>query len=372
MRISRLIAKLALLVNVLLIVALLLSYFSVVISPEKVGFLPLMGLLFPLLILLNLLFVFFWLWRWKYFFLFSTIALFIGFPIIHNVIQLPFGRSDIKNTPQQEQMKVVSYNVRLFNLYDWANNTDAAEQILNLLQEESAGIICLQEFYVNHNKKLNLPAIKHALGSTPNVHIAASDQGESTFYGIATFTKYPIVNRGEVHFENTTNITIYTDIKVGSDTLRVFNNHLQSIRFKENNYSFIRNSKNYKEEERIREIKDISFRLIKASKKRAHQADVLAAYISKSPHKVIVCGDFNDTPVSYTYKTIKNDLNDAFRAYGKWVGTTYQGNFPSYRIDYILYDNQLDLIDYRVKKSNLSDHYPIIGIFKKPQSPNNS
>jgi len=365
MRIKRLIAKVALTINILLIVALVVSYLSGIVSPEIIGFLPLMGLLFPLLVLLNLFFVFFWLWRWKYFFLFSAIALFIGFPIIHNVIQLPIGKAKVHTLPQQQKTKVISYNVRLFNLYDWANNTEAAEQILAFLKEESADIICLQEFYVNHEKELNLPAIKDALAGTPNVHIAASKQGESAFYGIATFTKYPIIHRGEIHFENTTNISIYTDIKVGHDTLRIFNNHLQSIRFNQNNYSFIRNSKDYKEEERIREIKDISFRLIKASKKRALQADVLASYISKSPYKVVVCGDFNDTPVSYTYRTIKGDLEDAFHAYGKWLGTTYQGNFPSYRIDYILYDKDLELIDYQVKKSNLSDHYPILGVFKR-------
>lgn len=365
MRLNKLIIKLALLLNIILIVALLLSYLAIHVSPIKIGFLPLLGLLYPLLAIFNLLFAIFWLWRWKYYFLFSLVALLIGLPIMQHVFQLPGAKDDISDLAREQQMKVVSYNVRLFNLYDWANNTNAASEILSFLQKQTPDIVCLQEFYVNQEKQINLPIIKKALASTPNVHIASSKQGTTSFYGIATFSKYPIVNRGEIHFKNTTNISIYTDVKVGNDTLRIFNNHLQSIRFNRNNYSFIKNSKEFKEEERIREIKDISFRLLDAYKKRALQADILADYIHNSPYKVIVCGDFNDTPVSYTYRTIKGDLNDAFRKYGKWFGTTYQGNFPSYRIDYILYDKTLELKDYRVEKSDLSDHNPIIGTFAK-------
>lgn len=365
MRINRLILRMVLLLNIILILALLLSYLSIHVSPVKIGFLPLFGLLFPLIAILNLAFAIFWAWRWKYYFLFSFVALLLGIPIIQNVFQLPFQRKGQEGLARDQQIKVISYNVRLFNLYDWANNTDAAHEILTYLKNETPDIICLQEFYVNQEKPINLPAIKKALAGTPNVHIASSKQGSTSFYGIATFSKYPIISRGEIHFKNTTNISIYTDIKVGNDTLRVFNNHLQSIRFNENNYSFIRNSKEFKEEERIREIKDISFRLLDASKKRALQADMLGEYIHNSPFKVVVCGDFNDTPVSYTYSTIKGELIDAFRQYGKWFGSTYQGNFPSYRIDYILYDKDLEITDYRVEKSDLSDHHPIIGIFAK-------
>jgi len=366
MKLSKLVNKVLFIVNLLLIVGLLLSYLSVHVSPETIGILPLFGLSYPLLLFSNFLFLLYWLWRWNRYFLYPLIALLIGLPIFSNVFQLPRKSKELASVENTQQFKVLSYNVRLFNLYDWAQNKEAGTQILDFIKEEKPGIVCFQEFYIKHDSKINLPFLQRSLSNNPYVHIVPSKEGTSGFYGIATFSKYPIVNRGEIHFKNTTNISIYTDIKVGADTLRVFNNHLQSIRFNQKNYSFIQNSKDFKEEERIEEIKDISFRLLDAFKKRANQADILATYIEESPYKVVVCGDFNDTPVSYTYKTMKGNLKDAFHSYGRWFGNTYLGNFPSYRIDYILYNEKLELLDYNVPKRKLSDHYPIVGIFRKP------
>jgi endonuclease/exonuclease/phosphatase family metal-dependent hydrolase len=110
----------------------------------------------------------------------------------------------------------------------------------------------------------------------------------------------------------------------------------------------------------MKEIKDISFRLKDAFIRRAKQANILSKKITATPYPTIVCGDFNDTPVSYTYHKIKGNLNDAFMEAGSGIGNTYVGNFPSYRIDYFLYSNDFKVKNYKVPHIKLSDHYPIV------------
>jgi len=145
--------------------------------------------------------------------------------------------------------------------------------------------------------------------------------------------------------------------------VRIFNNHLQSIRFNKNNYSFITNSKALKDDERLREIKDISFRLRDAFIKRASQAKILSKHIQNSPFPVIVCGDFNDVPVSYTYRKMRKNLDDSFIEAGRGIGTTYMGKFPSFRIDFIFHSKEIQCTRFDIPNIKLSDHYPITGEF---------
>ena len=100
-------------------------------------------------------------------------------------------------------------------------------------------------------------------------------------------------------------------------------------------------------------------KLYRAYRKRALQANLVKSYIEKSPHPLIVCGDFNDTPLSYVYRTMSDGLRDAFVQSGIGLGTTYYGVFPSYRIDYILFSPKYRAVQYNTIRKNYSDHYPI-------------
>ena len=194
-------------------------------------------------------------------------------------------------------------------------------------------------------------------------HIHYTIENRNFNYGIATFSKYPIVNRGVINFRNSSNSSIYTDVVINSDTVRIFNNHLQSIRFNKNNYTFITNSKALKDDERLKEIKDISFRLRDAFIKRASQANILSKHIQNSPFPVIVTGDFNDVPVSYSYKRMKQGLNDSFIEAGKGIRRTYMGKFPSFRIDFILHSDEIKCVNFDIPNVRLSDHYPVTSEF---------
>jgi endonuclease/exonuclease/phosphatase family metal-dependent hydrolase len=88
--------------------------------------------------------------------------------------------------------------------------------------------------------------------------------------------------------------------------------------------------------------------------------DILSAHIRQSPYPTIVCGDFNDTPVSYTYHKMRGKLVDAFIESGSGIGNTYLGNFPSFRIDYIFHSKSFRSCCFRTDRINMSDHYPVM------------
>jgi endonuclease/exonuclease/phosphatase family metal-dependent hydrolase len=169
------------------------------------------------------------------------------------------------------------------------------------------------------------------------------------------------VGRHSVHFSKKGgNIFIATDIKIKDDTIRVFNTHLESVRFAWKDYKFIENlNKEDVEQNEIEGGITILKRLKKAFQQRANQVRLLKDAMRKSPHPVILCGDFNDTPSSYTYGILSRGIKDAFRESGNGFGKTYTGPFPSFRIDYILHDKSFDSREYRTITEKLSDHYPI-------------
>lgn len=273
-------------------------------------------------------------------------------------IQIKFN-TNTKDAETASSIKIISYNVRLFNLYDWADNKNANTEIIDFIKSENPDLIFLQEFATKTEENFSEKIINDKLHTTPYRHIVQTFKNQSYSYGIATYSKYPIINKGTIKYDNTANVTIYSDLLINNDTIRVFNNHLQSIRFDYNNYRFIANSKSYTDEARLKEIKDISFRLKDAFIKRARQAEILHNHIEQSPYPVIVCGDFNDTPVSYTYQKIQGNLKDAFITSGKGFGNTYIGRFPSYRIDFILYSPVFYSVSYNSPRVKLSDHYPV-------------
>ena len=96
----------------------------------------------------------------------------------------------------------------------------------------------------------------------------------------------------------------------------------------------------------------------KSYKKRAEEVTVIKEHMQKSPFPILVCGDFNDTPLSYAYNKIKGDLIDAFKNSAKGIGDSFV-NIPALRIDYILHDHRMQSTNYKKHKQILSDHYAI-------------
>ena len=257
-----------------------------------------------------------------------------------------------------EKLKILSYNVRLFNKYNWVKDENTDKNIFHFINIEDPDIICLQEFYSQRAGELTELNIKEELKKYKFSHIyyiVTSADGEK--YGIATFSKYPIIRKELIRFEKTANLTIFSDILYKSDTIRVYNNHLQSVRLKKN-YELLLKF-NLKDQEQIDEFKDIYSRLKLAFIRRAGQVDLISKNIKNTRLPVIICGDFNDTPMSYTFKKMKGKNKDAFVESGIGFGNTYIGKFPSFRIDYIFYDNAFESYNFRTQRVKYSDHYPV-------------
>ena len=256
----------------------------------------------------------------------------------------------------------MSYNVRLFDLYNWFHNQETRGEIFKFLTTESPGIVCFQEYFTSDKKEdhfSNNDTLKKIIPAAySNIAYSTSLYG-SSHWGIATFSKYPIINKETVHFqERGGNIFTYSDIKIGNDTIRVYNTHLESIRFRKDDYKFIENLGETEQDE-IKGSLSIIRRLKRAFIKRAMQVRVLHEHILHSPYPSVLCGDFNDTPSSYTYSVLCSGMNDSFRESGSGFGKTYIGAFPSFRIDYILHDETLKSTGYRTHREKLSDHFAI-------------
>ena len=177
-------------------------------------------------------------------------------------------------------------------------------------------------------------------------------------FGVVTFTRYPIVNMGEIRSESAQNMAIYTDVIIGKDTVRIFNVHLQSYLIDTRKYDII-NSPGLDEEKDLREIREIFSKLKRAFQVRAKQVREIREIINKTKYPVIVCGDFNDTPVSYAYQKIKGNLEDSFVESGSGLGLTYIGKLPSNRIDNILYSDNFESYNFEAFNYRMSDHLPV-------------
>lgn len=306
------------------------------------------GLAYPFLLGINLLFILYWLVVKMRFALISLLAVLIGIGSFNRFFQ--FGGKSSDNT----EIKVLSYNVRHFSGDGSANNKENARRIISFLEEQNADIICLQESRLRKNNIFNLSKTVQDLENIQHYQFASS----SSTFGSVTMTKFPIIDMGEIRFEHSRNITIFTDMLIGADTVRVYNVHLQSYHIDPKNYAVLENIE--LQEEKNREVfRKVAGQMKEAFEMRAVQVDEIRKHIENCRYKVIVCGDFNDTPVSYSYHTLAENLVDAFVNSGRGVGRTYVGELPSFRIDYILHSKAFESFNFETLEFKNSDHLPI-------------
>ena len=344
------------LINILLAIPLFLAYLSIYISPAKFWMLAFFGLAYPYFLILNIFFAIFWMYRQKWVFLISIISMLIGWNFLGQTFQINLKNAEYVGS---EKFNFLSYNIRLFDKYNWTNDKYTSDKIVDFLENAGADVICLQEVPGGKIKGKDYATLLKNVLKNKKLHFASHDKTKTGRAGILTISKYPIVGRGDISFETSTNISIWTDIKIKTDTVRVYNLHLQSIHLDPSNYKFLDTLDLNANDRNIKEAEDIMGLMKSAYEQRAFQTDKISRHIIKSPYKVIVCGDFNDQPVSYTYHNICGDLNDAFIESGNGISNTYIGKFPSFRIDYILHSSEIISSDYKVTHVKLSDHYPI-------------
>jgi endonuclease/exonuclease/phosphatase family metal-dependent hydrolase len=329
------------------ITGLFISYLAIYISPDKWWIPSLFGMAYPFILGVNVVFILLWLLLKPRYMLFSVIAILIGWGFVTRYIQ--FTGKNI----EQGDIKVLSYNVQYFNGAG-ANQKETADKIVEFLKEQNADIICLQEVRLRKNSIFNIANTVAQLGTINHYQFARS----STTFGSVTMTRYPVLNMGEIRFENSRNMSIFTDVLIGKDTVRIFNVHLQSYLIDPNRYDVI-DSPDFTEEKNLREMREIGTKFKTAVELRASQVREIRRYIDASPYHVLVCGDFNDTPTSFSYNKLRGNLKDAFVSSGKGIGRTYVGKLPSFRIDNIFHSTGFQSFNFKTYDFRVSDHLPV-------------
>ena len=348
-----------------LMVCLVLAVAAKYISPQLFWLPAFFGLAFPFLFLFNLVFIFYWLFQFKSVIVFGLIALLVSLPTATRYFQISFeeDQSAIKF------IKVTSYNSMLFDLYNWKKNKENRSRILLNLSEINPDILCLQEFYTSEdaNDFNNIDTVKRIL-NTKFSHVAyTTTMRQNDHWGMATFSKYPIINEGKIEFKTkSNNLCIYSDVVIDNDTVRIYNVHLQSISFSKDDNQFLDDVVSDKDaDNEIEKSKNILRRLKRAFLRRSKQVDMITTHMGLCPYKIILCGDFNDTAASYVYECLSKNLKDAYLQKGNGFGRTYAGNWPQFRIDYILHDESFRCLDYKRSFETYTDHFPVTAYFDK-------
>lgn len=330
--------KIIFVINSLVAFLLLISYALPYIPPKSFATLSVLSLGVPLLISLNVIFLIYWLLRVKKQLLLSLVVLLLGW----NYIGSMYKFSSSKHVEDANNINVMSFNVRLFNIYSWIPSKTVKEDIVKFIYTEDPDVLCLQEYRSGNPTKLDG---YYSFNATYNKEIKG---------GQVIFSKFPIVNSGSLEFPNTYNNAIFVDIVKQKDTLRIYDLHLQS--------SGIRTDV----ENLNKETSGHLFKQVGSTfKEQQSQVELFLKHKSNCKYKTIVTGDFNNTAYSYIYKKVKgDDLIDTFEKGGNGFGRTYDFKFFPLRIDFILADEKFTVNGFETYDIKLSDHYPIKATLK--------
>jgi vancomycin resistance protein VanJ len=326
-----LINKIIYLLNSFLATILLLSYLLPYVSPKNIPTFAILSLLVPPLIILNIFFLIYWILNLKKHFLLSTIILVIG-----GVFSTPLYKLTENKSSLHDDLKVMSYNVRMFNHWKWIDDQNIPGKISAFVSKQSPDILLFQEYYI----------LKKQPFLYPYKYIRTKSQKSKI--GLAIYSKFPIINKGSLELENTANNIIFADIVRKKDTIRVYNLHLQSLKLNTSKENFGQENS-----------EKLIARLKERFKKQAEQTEIFTAHEKQWKGKKIVAGDFNNTSYSWVYNQILEGKKDAFIEAGKGFGKSFNYWFPM-RIDFILTDKNAIVNKFTSFSEKNSDHFPIL------------
>lgn len=350
--------SLFLLANVLVVVLFIASAYSDRVSPNSILLFSYLGLAFPILCVLNLCFVIYWLFLWEWrFLLIGLTAFLICWGPVKNYF--PY-HTHTKDIPQENTLKVLTYNVMGFAYKD--HTKESPNKIVQYIADSDADIVCLQEYMVSKSEKyLTSQKLFKALHMYPYRSVIPISSSGYMNYGIAVFSKYPISGSRRIKYESDSNGSSVHELNVNGKKLTLINNHLESFKLTMEDRSrytaFVKNMST----DTFDGIKGaLEQKLGAAFKIRAKQAEAVAAEVTKAKGDyILICGDFNDTPISYVHRTVQGPLVDSFAESGQGMGITYNQNMFLFRIDNILHSSNMKSINCTIDKIRCSDHYPL-------------
>lgn len=311
------------------------------VEPARLGVLSTVVLAAPIIYIVSLCVLFYWIIRWKWSLTFvSLVFVLIGSFAVGKYYNIYFKQQASVIYP--DNIKVVSYNICNLN----------EQAIVDTLALHRPHIVCLQEY------KSDNGGVWKSLGRKLPYNTTASGNAD---FSCEIFTNQTILRQGLIDSLPRFN-AIWADILCNKDTLRVINLHLKSTTITQQDIDFVEEHQYVLDSARKMKIRTITDKLVENNNFRSAQARKVSEFVAAShPMKVVVCGDFNDVPLSYSYRTIAKQLTDTFRAAGSGYRYTFRGFFKLLPIDYILVSEGIDVLSYEVDYTmDRSDHYPVI------------
>ncbi len=328
----------------ILLAVTLVAYLSVHVSPATFWLAGFFSLAIPFLLIANLLLLLFFAVKRHWQAVFPVAALLVGYPYI--------AASIVWRTPPESTsttFSVLSYNVRVFNIYA-QQKRDTPRPTVAWLTQEDADVKCLQEFYnddasavLNATQQLQEQGTYHSYVNPSLINRIGAQ------FGLAIFSRFPILDQGEVGSpEDSLQYAIFADLRTPAGPVRVYNVHLRSMSINED---ALGDQQAYP---------GIARKLKNGFTTRAHQVDALLNHLQTSPHPVVVCGDLNDLPYSYTYFSLRDQLLSTFEEAGRGFGFSYNGKLFFLRIDNQFFSEALQAHRFTTyREVNFSDHFPV-------------
>lgn len=316
------------------------SYFH----PAQYMELQWMGLLLPMILFVNFLLSIYWIVRKRGWFFLPLSAILLNIPYLSAVYRSPFKKMETTG----QALNVATYNIQRIT----GNLFETGGEIAEFMESHEIDLLCLQELPVVRDAAMK--QFEELFDFLPHHRIHSPARGN---LHVALFSRYPIVQSQQIDFPGESNhIAMWADVVVGKDTIRVINNHLQTTNLNQHKMKLGENV-----EQSVSQFSRLKEMLFENAVIRSDQADVISKFMDACPYPLIVCGDFNDTPASYTYRKIKGDLADSFLTSGKGYGYTYRYLKKLYRIDYLFYSGSyFRATGYHSPNLAYSDHKPVI------------
>jgi endonuclease/exonuclease/phosphatase family metal-dependent hydrolase len=320
-------------INTLVAVLFLASFILPYLPPKTFPIAAVLSLVAPLFLVLHLIFVIYWtVLGFKKPIFISIFCLVLAFLFS----SFPYKLND-KTVSSEGDLSIMTYNVRLFNIYKWIKTDDIPQKIADFVKKENPDILLLQEFNPNNQPKFDYP-YKHVVL-----------KGVKNGFGQAIYSKHRIVDYGDLNFDNSDNNAIYIDIVLKSDTIRIYNIHLESLRLGANQQLLTDG-----DSERLMKT------MTKAFVKQQNQIEKFIALKANGPKRTVIAGDLNNTAYSWVYHQINSNMLDSFNEAGEKFGRTFDLKKYPLRIDFILVDEQFTVVQHKNYDVKFSDHYPVM------------
>lgn len=352
--------SLILALNILAILAMVLVGYSDRIDPRQHALLAAMGLGMPIVMAVNVGFLIFWLFFKRKF---ALVAL-AGFLVCWGPARR-YCPVNIPDDPPKDAIKVLSFNVFMFN--PWDLQKDEMNPIVEYIMNSGADIVCLQE--AGYDLK-NRGKIDSLLSTVYQYSDTVSKKGPTSDV-LALYSHFPILKRERIKYESKGNLSAAYILNINGEQVLLVNNHLETMGLSLEDKDKFRNMVhgNIEADSTKLESRLLLGKLALGERKRAPQADSVAAFVDRYRKKgmsVIVCGDFNDSPISYAHRRVSSGLTDCYVASGNGPGWSYHKSAIRVRIDNIMCSS--DWVPYAAKVDHgctRSDHYPIVCWLKK-------